>query len=121
MKLPSFLRVPKIHRRTRSRARSEVDPVEGQNEAGPAASRLRPTESTPDLRIGTPTLPTPSPLTPHDQESGGMLTALSRTTHLSTPFRVIQTQTPLPIKSNLLPEGARAASRNLLVLLLIQE
>ena len=116
MKLPSFLRIPKIRRRTRSKARSEINPIEGQNEADPAASRLRSIESTPDLRIGTPTLPTPSPLTPHDQESGGMLTTLSRTTHLNTPFRVTQTRTPLPIKPNHFPEGTRAPSRNLLVL-----
>ena len=119
MKLPSFLRIPKIHRRTRSRARSEIDPIEGQNEPDPAASRLRPTESTPDLRIGTPTLPTPSPWAPHDQESGGMLTTLSRTTRLSTLFRVTQTRTPLPIKPNHFPGGTRAPSRNLLVLPLV--
>ena len=70
MKFPKFLRLPKGHRRARSKARSEIGPIEGQNEADPATPR--PIESTPDLRIGTSTLPTPGPLTLHDQESNGM-------------------------------------------------
>ena len=68
MKLPSFLRLPKSHRRKRSEARSELEigPTESQNEVVP-----RPTESTPDSRFGTSTLPTAtsSHLTAHDQES----------------------------------------------------
>ena len=68
MKLLKLLCLPKTHRRARSRARSEIGPVEDQT--GLAAPR--PTESAPDLRIGTSTLPAPSPLTPNDQESTGM-------------------------------------------------
>ena len=67
MKLPKLLRLPKIHRRTRSKARNETGLIEDQSEADLVVPR--PTEPTPDLRIGTSTLPTPSPLTPHDQES----------------------------------------------------
>jgi len=70
MKLPKFLRLPKSHRRARSKAGSEIGSIEGQSEADLAAPR--PTESTPDLQIGTSTLPTPSPLVPHNQESNGM-------------------------------------------------
>ena len=70
MKLPKFLHIPKFHRRTRSKARSEISPIESQSEADLAT--LRPTESTPDLRIGTSTFPTLSPLIPRDQESNGM-------------------------------------------------
>jgi len=70
MKLPKFLRLPKSHRRARSKARSEIGPIEGQSEADLATPR--PAESTPDLRIGTSALPTPSPLVLNNQESNGM-------------------------------------------------
>ena len=72
MKLPKFLRPPKIHRRQRSKARSEleIDSIEGHNEADLAAPRR--TESTPDFQTGASTLPTSSPLAPHDQKSKGM-------------------------------------------------
>ena len=70
MKLPKFLRLPKFHRRTRSKARSEIGPIEGQGEPDPTVPR--PTESTPDLRIGTSTLPALGPSTPRDENSGGM-------------------------------------------------
>ena len=75
MKLPSFLRLPKSHRRSRSKARSELDtgPAEGQTEA----ALPRPAESTPDLRIATSTLSIPSPLNPRNRESNGMQTILS--------------------------------------------
>ena len=69
MKLPSFLRVQKHHRRTRSRARSEIGPIEDQGEPDPAVPR--PTESTPDLRIGTSAFLVPSPLIPRNEDSGG--------------------------------------------------
>ena len=69
-KLSKFLHLPKSLRRNRSKARSEIGPIEGQNEAEPAAPR--PTESTPDLRTGTSDLLTPRPLTPRGQESNGM-------------------------------------------------
>jgi len=70
MKLPSFLRPPKIRRRKRSKARSEIGPIEDQGETDPSVPR--PVESSPDLRIGTSTLPIPSPLVPSDQGSNGM-------------------------------------------------
>jgi hypothetical protein len=72
MKLPKFLRLPKSHRRSRSKARSEIALIdEVKSEADPTVL-ARPTESSPDLRIGASTLPTPSPLTSRDQESNGM-------------------------------------------------
>jgi hypothetical protein len=70
MKLPKFLRVPKFRRRTRSKAGSEISPVEDQSEASLVVPPF--TQSTPDLRIGTSTLPTPSPLIPRNQDSNGM-------------------------------------------------
>jgi len=70
MKLPKFLRLPKSNRRARSKARSEIGSIEGQSEADIATPH--PTESTPDLQIGTSTLPTPSPLIPRNQELDGM-------------------------------------------------
>ena len=72
MKLPKFLRPPKIHRRRRSKARSEleIDPIEDQTEADLVVPRR--TESTPDLQTGVSTLPTSSPLSPRNQESDSM-------------------------------------------------
>ena len=70
MKLPKFLRPPKSHRRPQSKARSEISPTEGQSEVDPTGPR--PIESTPDLRMGTPTLPTPDPLTARGREPNGM-------------------------------------------------
>jgi hypothetical protein len=97
MKFSKFLRLPKSHRWSRSKTRSEIAPTDdGQSEADQTIPRL--TESTPDLRIGTSTLPTPSPLASRDQESDSMYTTLSRKAHLSPPFRVTQTLTPFPIK-----------------------
>jgi hypothetical protein len=120
MKLPKFLRLPKSLRRSRSKAKSEIAPIdENQSEADPTTPR--PTESTPDLRIGTSTLPTSSPLATRDQESNGMQTILSRTTHLSTPLRVTQTPTPPPIKFYLFPEETKPASRNPQIMPLTQE
>ena len=107
MKLLKFLCLPKRNRRARSKVRNEISPIESQSGAGLAVPR--PTESAPDLRIGTSTLPTPSPSVPRDQESNGMYTPLSWTNHLSTPFRVTQSPTPFPIKSYLAPEVTKAA------------
>ena len=77
MKFSNLLPLPKIHRRERSRARSEIGPTEGQTEADPAVPR--PMESTPDLRIATSTLtPTSSPSIPRDQESKSTQTVSSR-------------------------------------------
>ena len=87
MKLPKFLSPLKRHRRQRSKARSEISPTEVQCEVDPAVPR--PTESTPDLHIGTSTPPTPSPLTARDQESNGMrihVKDLSWVVHLTISF-----------------------------------
>lgn len=70
MKLPKLLHLPKTWRRNRSKARSEVDPVQGQSEVDLGAPRR--TESTPDLRVGISSVPAPSPLAPPDRESNGM-------------------------------------------------
>ena len=91
MKLPKFLRPPRGRRQTRRAAGSEISLVEGQSEADPAA--LRPTESTPDLRIGTSILPVPGPLAPHNQESSGMETISLRLIHLSLSLCITQTPT----------------------------
>ena len=69
MKWRKLLSIPKKHRRTRSGATSEVGSLNAPSEADPIAPR--PAESTPDLRIGTSTLPTPGPLARPDQESNG--------------------------------------------------
>jgi hypothetical protein len=81
MKWRDFLSIPKKHRRTRSKARSELDPIEASSEADLAVPR--PTESTPDLRIGTSTLPTPDPLISGDQKPSGMRTTAFQTIHLT--------------------------------------
>ena len=70
MKLFKFLCLPKSHRRARSKARSEIGPIGDQGEAGLTVPR--PTESAPDLRVTTSTLPTSTPLTLRDQEPNGM-------------------------------------------------
>ena len=119
MKLPKFLCIPKLCRPTRSETRSEISPIEGQGEPDPTVPR--PTESTPDLRIGTSTLPVPGPLTPRDENSGGMQMTSSRTTHLTTPFRVTQTPTPFPIKFYLFLEETKPASRNLQIVPLTKD
>jgi len=75
MKWREFLRAPKKHRRTQSKARSEVGSIEGRG--GLDLAVPRPAESTPDLRIGASNLPTSSTLTPRDQEPNGMGTTLS--------------------------------------------
>ena len=71
MKLPNLLPLPKGHRRGQSKARSEIGSTKDQGEPDPLAQRP-PLESAPDLQIGTPVLPTPSPLTSRDQGSNGM-------------------------------------------------
>ncbi|KAF9648430.1 hypothetical protein BDM02DRAFT_3187181 [Thelephora ganbajun] len=52
--------------RARSKARNETAPTEGPGEVSLVVPR--PTESTPDLRIGVSTLSTSGPLASHDQE-----------------------------------------------------
>ena len=114
MKLPKFLRPPKIYRRNRSKARSEISPIDGQNEVDPAAPR-RPSESAPDLGVGTSILPAPSPFTPHvhDRESNGTGTVLFQSIYLSLSLRTTQIPTPAPAESHLSPEETRAASQSL--------
>ena len=79
-----FLRVPKKHRRARSEARGEVESLKGPSDVDLVALRI--TESTPDLRIGTSTLPTPSPLAFRDQEPNGTQAIISRMIHLTALF-----------------------------------
>ena len=71
MKLPKFLSPLKIHRRGRSKARSEIGAIEGSGDADPAAPR--PAESTPDLGIS---VSTSSRLTSPEEDSNGMRNTL---------------------------------------------
>jgi len=84
MKFSKLLPLPKGHRRSRSKARSEIGSIEGQGEPDPVTPR--PMESTPDLRVGASTSSMSSPLTPRDQESNGMQTTFFRTIYLTTFF-----------------------------------
>jgi len=85
MGLRDFLSLPKDPRRSRSTPRSEITSTEGQGEADVVAHR-RPTESTPDLRIGSSTSTTSSPLTSRDRESNRRRTASPRMLHLITLY-----------------------------------
>ena len=82
MKLSKFLRLPNSNRRARSKSRSEIGSIEGQNEPGQATPR--PTESTPDLRINPTILPTLGILDPRDQEPGSRSTTTYARTNLAT-------------------------------------
>jgi hypothetical protein len=82
--LRDFLHIPRKGRRARSEVMSEASATGTPGKADPALPMPRPgTESTPDLRIGPSTLPTPSPLTSRDQKSSGMGTSASRMNHLT--------------------------------------
>ena len=97
MKWRDFLPLPKKHRRARSGARSEVGSLKAPSDVDlPVAPR--PTESTPDLRIGTSALPMSSPLAPRDQEPKGEQTIISWTIHLTALFTQ-QISAWFPIKS----------------------
>ena len=96
MKWRDFLPVPKKHRRARSGARSEVGTLKGPSDVDLLAPRL--TESTPDLRVSTSTLPTSSPLTSRNQEFNGTQTVISPTIHLTVLFA--QHRLPLSSWSN---------------------
>jgi len=105
MKWRKLLRVPKKLHRAQSEARSEIGSAEGQG--GVDLTVPRPTESTPDLRIGTSALPTFSPLVPRDQESNGTQAALSQTIHLTalfTQYRPPHRLRPLPVRSRKRPK-----------------
>ena len=82
MGLREFLSIPKLRRRTKSKARSEIGPIEGPSTVDPPEPRL--TGSTPDLRIGSSASATRSPLTSPGQESEGMKSYPSRMIHLKT-------------------------------------
>ena len=96
--LSNFLRLPKSNLRKQNKAKSEIGSVKDQSEVDSAE----------------PTLQTRRSLTPCNQESDGMQTTLSRTVHLSTPFRVKQTQVPFPGE-------AKPTSLDLQIVLLTQE
>ena len=83
--LQNLLSLPRKGRRAQSEVRSEADLTPDPGEIGPVVPR--PTESSPDLRIGPPTSPTFGPSTSRDQESNGMSTALFRVIHLTTSPR----------------------------------
>ena len=104
MKFSHLLPLPKGDRRRRSKARSEIGPIEGQSEADPVSTTLRPAESTPDLRIDTSTPPMPSPLATRDQEPKGMEAAQLQAVYLTTLFRATQTASLSPIDSDLFSE-----------------
>ena len=96
MKWRDLLRVSKSHHQARSGTRSE-----GGSLKSPSGVNLvvrRPTESTPDLRIGTSALPMSSPLAPRDQEPKGEQTIISRTIHLTALFA--QNRSPPGFRSN---------------------
>ena len=84
MRWRDFLSIPKKNRRTRSKAASEVSSLKGPSAVDLVAPR--PTESTPDLRVGASTLPTSSPSTSRGQESNGMQMIISQVTHLTALF-----------------------------------
>ena len=77
MKLSSLLPLPREHRRSPSKTRSEVGTAETHSESDPVPPHLVESTSTPDLRINAPTSPM----------SSGMRTTRSWTIHL-TSFRV---------------------------------
>ena len=81
MKWKKFLPVPKKHRHTQSKAGNEVGSIDDRGEAGPVT--LRPTESTPDLEIGSSTLSMPNPLTSRGHKINGTRMTLSWVIHLT--------------------------------------
>ena len=81
----NLLSPPPKDRRARSEARSEAASNADPGEVGSGVPR--PAKSSPDLRIGSPTLPTPGPSTPRDQESKGLSTTLFRVIHLTISSR----------------------------------
>jgi hypothetical protein len=99
MGLREFLRLPKKRHRKQSKAKSEVDPIEGPSEADLAVPRL--TESTPDLHIDASTSLNSGPMTSHDQESNSMELISSRA-NLLTYFRMKQATLQHPTDFNLI-------------------
>ena len=106
MGLGEFLRIPKkFRRRTRSKARSEVIPIEGPSNDNPVASRT--SESTPDLGIGRSALLKPSISTSPGRGFKGIQTYFSRMNHL-TPHAT--QNVPTRIKINLFPAKSKAST-----------
>lgn len=102
MGLREFLNIPKLHRRKRSKARSDIGPSEdtlGQGNLGVA----RPTESTPDLQTSATTSTTPGPPTVRGQESNGMQVVCLQTIHLTALFCTLQIVPPFLISPVPLP------------------
>ena len=84
MEKRKFISIPKIHRRVRSEVRNDVALTEEPMELDPAL--LRPSESTPDLGIGSSALPTPGLFASNDQGPTGMQTKPFRRVSLTALF-----------------------------------
>jgi hypothetical protein len=85
MGIRDLLSLPRKDRRARSEARSEVGPVTEPGEVD--LFPPRPTESSPDIRVGPLALQTPSSLTTRDRESNSMSAALFWVIHLTAVLR----------------------------------
>ena len=96
MGLREFLSIPKLRRRKKSKARSEIGPIEGPSTVD--LPELRLTGSTPDLRIGSSASAAQNPLTSPGQELKGTKPDSSRMIHLRTllqePEGGIRTRSP---------------------------
>lgn len=97
MKFSNLLPLPGGLHRKRSKAGSDIGPIEGQNEPDFVTPVPRPVESTPDLRIKTLTSPTSGPSTSRGQESNGMQTPFFRTSHLTITLLVQHRPTLLQV------------------------
>ena len=78
------LRVPKIHFRKRSKARSDVVAGSTEGPSGVDPAEPRPMASNPELGVRSPPLPTPGPSTPSLQEHNGMRIVWTRMIPLMT-------------------------------------
>jgi hypothetical protein len=132
MKWRNLLSVPKRNRRTRSTAGSELGSTEASSEADPDVPG--PAELTPDLRACSSTLPTSTPPTPCDQESGGMGTAAFLAIHLtilcdiasddptrSTPTEIHLTVDPIAVHENKSSWKSTAYSTTKLAINMVKE
>ena len=99
MGLRELLSIPKLRRRKKSKARSEIGPIEGSSTVDPSTPRL--TGSTPDLRIGSSSSATQSPLTSPGQEFEGTKPDLSRINPSENVFAVQRRQSqPNPVPAH---------------------
>ena len=103
MGLRDFLNIPKIHRRKRSKARSEIGSSEDTTLSQVDLGVGRPTESAPNLQTSVATSTTSGPSTVRGEEFNGMqavclqmiyLTALFCTIQIVPPFLI----SPLPFQ-----------------------